>query len=168
MPPVGVTVWVTVVVLDGHAQRLVAVLMLGCLVCLAALPSNVTSPVAEADITRDVIRDVMHDSAMRLLAANLTRLMPLQWNETFASAADLEASVWGGYFDHIYGIATMRFPFSLSELGFFNARLLPPDIKASLVIRVQPFQRVELVERASKIIRPYGAPLIFGVIRLSL
>jgi hypothetical protein len=47
----------------------------------------------------------------------------------------------------------MRFPFSLSELGFFNARLLPPDIKASLVIRVQPFQRVELVERASKIIR---------------
>ena len=138
--------------------------MLGCLVCLAALPSNVTSPVAEADITRDVIRDVMHDSAMRLLAANLTRLMPLQWNETFASAADLEASVWGGYFDHIYGIATMRFPFSLSELGFFNARLLPPDIKASL----QPFQRVELVERASKIIRPYGAPLIFGVIRLSL
>lgn len=138
--------------------------MLGCLVCLAALPSNLTSPVAEADITRDVIRDVMHDSAMRLLAANLTRLMPLQWNETFASAADLEASVWGGYFDHIYGIATMRFPFSLSELGFFHARLLPPDIKASLMIRVQPFQRV----RASKIIRPYGAPLIFGVIRLSL
>ena len=51
---------------------------------------------------------------------------------TFSSAAEL--GEWREYLDSVYGVSTMRFPFSLAELDFFYPERLPPVVAAKLVV----------------------------------
>jgi len=57
--------------------------------------------------------------------------------QTFATATELRASPWADYFEHVYGIRTMVFPFSLGEIAFFYWDRLPLTAKASLKLREQ-------------------------------
>jgi len=61
----------------------------------------------------------------------------MQLTDTFADAASLRSSVWASYFENVYGIDTMRFPFSLSELMYFYSEFLPKSVASSIVLRKQ-------------------------------
>ena len=56
-----------------------------------------------------------------------------QLTQTFKSSADL--GVWADYLDSVFGIHTMRFPFSLAELSFFYEERLPKPVARTLVVR---------------------------------
>ena len=56
-----------------------------------------------------------------------------QLQDTFHSAADL--GEWHDYFESVYGVETMRFPFSLADLNFFYEDRLPAGVRASLRVR---------------------------------
>lgn len=47
--------------------------------------------------------------------------------DTFASAAELNASIWYSYFDAVYGVHTLEgsYPVSIGWLCYFHARLMP-------------------------------------------
>jgi hypothetical protein len=56
-----------------------------------------------------------------------------QLNTTFSSKADL--GIWHNYLESVYGVETMKFPFSLGDLNFFYEDRLPRSIARSLVVR---------------------------------
>ena len=60
-----------------------------------------------------------------------------QLTQLFASADALRNSNWAAYFERVYGIDTMVFPFALSELSYFYYQLLPLSVKSSLVMHRQ-------------------------------
>jgi hypothetical protein len=58
-----------------------------------------------------------------------------QLTKTFKTKADLQSSAWHGYFDTVYGVDTMKFPFSLADLNFFYLNQIPEKERDALVIR---------------------------------
>lgn len=76
---------------------------------------------------------------------------PMQLTNTFANAASLRSSEWASYFESVYGIDTMRFPFSLAELVFFYSEFLPKSVASSIKLRKQKSS-----------LAPIGGPLVFG------
>lgn len=60
-------------------------------------------------------------------------LITEQLTHTFQSADDLGA--WRDYFESVYGVSTMTFPFSLASLNFFYQDRLPKSVRKTLRVR---------------------------------
>ena len=88
----------------------------------------------------------------------------------FATEAALRRSPWAAYFERIYGIGTMRFPFALSELSYFYIDLIPRHVLKSLRIHPCEAKGHRCIANASRQIRfgeLYGHASTFGGTRRS-
>ena len=74
---------------------------------------------------------------------------PNQLSTTFNSAAALEAAGWHSYFDSVYGVETMPFPFSLADLNFFYMDRLPSAVREGLTIRSPTSPEIEPTDDGS-------------------
>lgn len=98
--------------------------------CAAVSDDRIIHTLAQAE-------DVYVDAAVR--APNASRAAKEQLTGVFHSANDL--GDWHEYFDSVYGVHTMKFPFDLGSLNFFYEDRLPRRIRSSLRVRGDENQR---------------------------
>lgn len=83
-----------------------------------------------------------------------------QLNRLISSVEDLNASGWYTYFDTVYGVKTLTFPFSLGELSYFHIKKLPEGALRSL--KYVPIKRVVWEGTSEHILDPPS--LMYGQI----
>jgi hypothetical protein len=88
-------------------------------------------------------------SQSQLTAETYAQGAPDQLSTTFNSAAALEAAGWHSYFDSVYGVETMPFPFSLADLNFFYMDRLPSAVREGLTIRSPTSPEIEPTDDGS-------------------
>eukprot|EP00747_Dinoflagellata_sp_TGD_P064655 gnl/TRDRNA2_/TRDRNA2_154001_c2_seq2.p1 gnl/TRDRNA2_/TRDRNA2_154001_c2~~gnl/TRDRNA2_/TRDRNA2_154001_c2_seq2.p1 ORF type:complete len:337 (+),score=2.75 gnl/TRDRNA2_/TRDRNA2_154001_c2_seq2:68-1012(+) len=64
-------------------------------------------------------------------------------NRTFYTSEELQRSEWHTYFDRLYGISSMSFPFSMAKLNFLHRSLIPKLLFDKLTIQRQQKSRVD-------------------------